>query len=783
MRSNNSRERRERKRERKGAENSQAERAQESAQESVLEQDEEDSVLDSASESLEEQDEEDEVREKIEKCWQEEGEEESTQESMSESAPEREEEVGAWESLSEREETEEGGAEVEAETQLQEEEREDLLAWMELQSEQEQDPEKELLGGKLMLPEHLSYWRDIGCEGLVKDGCQPDWIHHPPPRPRDYTRRECYIGEMHDCMLAAINAEVARGVLQIIPKEQAFYVLPVFVVRKPGKDRLILDCRELNVYIKEKHFKLSDWLVLRDNIQPGCGGVTLDFSSGFHHLGLSDELQQYLVFRYAGVYYRYVGLPFGLRSAPRLFCAAITATVNAIRMRWGLVAVAYMDDLCIMAADRDELRKAVLEIVQFCENLGWTINKEKSKMEPSTTWVYLGLEWNTVTMTVQKTTEKNTALKKTVKDHIHQAEAGAVVRVRELARLIGQLSATRPQHDEASLYLAKANRLKCQAVRSGGWEAKVTLTRALLPELHWWLRKLRENTPNSIRPFEAATTIYTDASENGWGATVRRLTNRTRWMFGWWHGKEAEVNCMRELKAVILAVERALKKRIIIEGEDIQIFTDNSNVEFNLNKKRAGWRMRPAVKAFVQWLKERRLRLRCIHVKGERNVTADALSRLSKSGDYHLKASQLQRIEKAFGVKAEVDLFATKRNRQCQRYSTVETIEPNDNDAIARDAMSIPWTGWTALIHPPIPLLSRCLSKIRNNNTTAILLCPRWRGAPWTASLRNMTVKGPMVLGKAAEVLVAGPTMAETNSSLPPGLYEASLVQGRPSPH
>jgi hypothetical protein len=78
------------------------------------------------------------------------------------------------------------------------------------------------------------------------------------------------------------------------------------------------------------------------------------------------------------------------------------------------------------------------------------------------------MHWDTVEMTVRMTTKKNTSLKRTVKRWIGWATAAKTVRAREIASLIGTLSATRPQHECASLYLAKLNRLKCVAVAAEG---------------------------------------------------------------------------------------------------------------------------------------------------------------------------------------------------------------------------------------------------------------------------------------------------------------------------
>jgi hypothetical protein len=219
-----------------------------------------------------------------------------------------------------------------------------------------------------------------------------------------------------------------------------------------------------------------------------------------------------------------------------------------------------------------------------------------------------------------------------------------------------------------------------------------------------------------------------------------------------------------------------VRKGLIVENSDVLVRSDNTNAVYNLNRKRSGWRMRRAVKSFLVWLKQRQIRIECSHIRGEENQTADSLSRLSKSGDYSLKEGVLERAETMLGEPAEVDLFARRTNRQKERYCTVEV--DNDRHVIARDAMSIRWTGWTALIHPPIPMIVRTLTKIQREGTRAIVIVPAWKGALRMERLRVMTIKGPVILGKCEELLDMGPGMRTKSAALPPGLLQAVLVQG-----
>jgi hypothetical protein len=129
------------------------------------------------------------------------------------------------------------------------------------------------------------------------------------------------------------------------------------------------------VFIKEITFKMSDWMTLKTLILPRMFAVTIDLSSAFHHLGVVPSLRRLLCFRYNNTTYRYVGLPLGLRSAPRLFCEALGATMNAVRLRWrGVTSFAYMDDVVLLHADCEYLRTSALEIVNFLRWLGWTPN-------------------------------------------------------------------------------------------------------------------------------------------------------------------------------------------------------------------------------------------------------------------------------------------------------------------------------------------------------------------------------------------------------------------------
>jgi hypothetical protein len=192
--------------------------------------------------------------------------------------------------------------------------------------------------------------------------------------------------------------------------------------------------------------------------------------------------------------------------------------------------------------------------------------------------------------------------------------------------------------------------------------------------------------------------------------------------------------------------------------------------------------MRSTVKSFMVWLTEKRIRLDCMHIPGVENTKADSLSRLSKNGDYSLRAGVLAKVERSLGVKAEIDLFAHANNTQNPIYCTPK----HDRNALqikgvqVRSAFHIQsWNHFgVVLAHPPIPLIPQTLAKIRQDRATAILITPMWAGAEWAATCRQLTVRGPVILGSCEETLQKGPTMLQKDFSLPPGTLAAWLLQG-----
>jgi hypothetical protein len=78
-----------------------------------------------------------------------------------------------------------------------------------------------------------------------------------------------------------------------------------------------------------------------------------------------EEAQPYLCFNYNSKTYYYQAMPSGISTAPRTFTLLMRQRIKAVRQRWKLAAVHYLDDLLFLHGDREYLKKATNEIVRF----------------------------------------------------------------------------------------------------------------------------------------------------------------------------------------------------------------------------------------------------------------------------------------------------------------------------------------------------------------------------------------------------------------------------------
>jgi ribonuclease HI len=487
-------------------------------------------------------------------------------------------------------------------------------------------------------------------------------------------------------------------------------------------------------------------------------------------------MRPYLAFQYSGEYFRYIGMPFGIKSAPRVFTHIMRATMTEIRKRWGISSVQYLDDLLFVHGDPVHLQRTVIQITDCLTEFGWSINWTKSQLTPTRRFVFLGILWNTETMRLEIDKDRNERLRREVRKWIRWSLRGKRVAVRQLAKLIGQLSQTRIQHIRASLFLNKMNAIKTQAVKASGWNAVFRLTTGIIGELMWWNTQLKQNKPNLIRTEGVTATMYTDASPRGWGGWIQvgEPREQKHWVVqGVWSEKMMHTSNYKEMLAVLMCLKHFLAIGILNEVRVIHLRTDNTTVMYDVNRKRAATTLVKPLQWILDLTEREDLQITASHVPGVENGIADSLSRLALSGDYQLRQEIFCRGLQELNTNVEVDLFATRQNKKIRNFVSIDS----DPQALARDAFSLEWKGFLPLIHPPIPVILRCLRKVVEERVKGVMVLPDWRGQPWNHLLQMVTIRH-VNLGNTNQVLIQGAFMARSGQLLPPGTMIMCLVDG-----
>ena len=82
---------------------------------------------------------------------------------------------------------------------------------------------------------------------------------------------------------------------------------------------------------------------------------------------------------------------FGLGPSARIFTKLMAAVIVFLRLRLGILIVAYIDDLLIQASDKQMCRLHTEITILVLQDLGYGVNFGKSALKPSKTVKHLGL--------------------------------------------------------------------------------------------------------------------------------------------------------------------------------------------------------------------------------------------------------------------------------------------------------------------------------------------------------------------------------------------------------
>ncbi len=482
--------------------------------------------------------------------------------------------------------------------------------------------------------------------------------------------------------------------------------------------------------------------MVKNMLQRGDWLIKLDLKDAYFCVPIANKHRRFLRFQWRNKTYQFQCLPFGLGQAPRDFTKIMKVPMGFLR-RLGIRLVIYLDDILVMNQNSDHLLQEGKTTCTLLENLGFVINQTKSVFQPTQVVEFLGIQIDTTRMQLSLSLEKMEAIKQACANLLQHK----TVTVRELAEVVGKLSATMQAVLTAPLHYRRLQMLKTRALlQQKSYSAMVTLTKEAQEELHWWIHYLQDWNCRAIISPGLDMVVETDASKTGWGAVCQSTE-----VSGLWTTEESKehINVL-EMKAVTLALQILLRNS---QGLHVHLSIDNQTVVANINKMGSprSEQLTAVAKALWDYCLNRQVLLSAEHLPGVKNIRADRLSRKKpESSDWKLDPQTFQCLMKAWAP-CHYDLFASRQNTQLDNYVSWRP----DPGAAATDAFLMKWTDGLNYAFPPFCMIARCLAKLRREESELILITPVWNTQPWYPDLLELSCKDPILLPPLKHLLLS----------------------------
>ncbi|KAA6392309.1 MAG: hypothetical protein EZS28_012169, partial [Streblomastix strix] len=292
-----------------------------------------------------------------------------------------------------------------------------------------------------------------------------------------------------------------------------------------------IDCR---LPIQNTRFERGE-----TNDQTRILGTSLDISSAFHHLIVQTKSQSYLAFEFQNNYYIYMARQFGTKHSPIYFATAKEQKMQQIRIKTEIRIINYVDDILLHHQNKEYLRNITQKVVVTLKYFGFTMNTEKIQTGLNQTVIFLGWEWNLANATVKTNKKKHLLLLHNLYNMRRWIKSGTEIKVKQSAKLIQKINYLRLYFQEASLLLNIMDHQKAQVAKLRGCNTIMIMNKTAIPDINWWIAKLRANIPAQLIQIPPQMTMTTDAAPSEWGSTLEKEPEMIAMAHGTWNKRQA----------------------------------------------------------------------------------------------------------------------------------------------------------------------------------------------------------------------------------------------------
>ena len=441
------------------------------------------------------------------------------------------------------------------------------------------------------------------------------------------------VRELPSLVVEHLAAELRAGrILGPLPPHLAklCQVSPIGLIPKPhqpGRYRLIVDLSSPHgesVYdaipVDPCHMHYSsvlDAAALVRHLGRGTVLAKIDLLHAYRIIPVHSDDHPLLGIKWEQDTFIDTALPFGLRSAPKIFSAFADALAWTMRQRGIIWQLHYLDDFLFLGSPKSaDCASALRQAIDTCKLLGVPVAAHKTE-GPSTCLTFLGIHIDTVAMCLSLAEDKLAW----IKSMVLQWRSRRTATKRELQSLIGHLSHAAIVVLPGRTFLRRMIDLMKVAKLP---HHHIRLTADFRSDLQWWASFLPGWNGRSIMPQPEPThTVMSDAS-GSWGCGAVSDSGaffQVQWTQSW-----AQVNiAVKEMLPVVIAVAiwgQSWEQSMLL------VRSDNMSVVHALSAGTAkDSQLMHLLRCLHFFTASYQIGLFAKHIAGVANSAADALSR------------------------------------------------------------------------------------------------------------------------------------------------------------
>ncbi len=586
------------------------------------------------------------------------------------------------------------------------------------------------------LREHASFWRTFVRSSVVMqwidEGYSVCWGPSGPPPSIRLPNHSSVLAhsDFVDTAVAALLAACAARER----RTPAHCSLPLMVDSSKEKKRLIWNGKWLNSFLVFDKFKYEELSRFVETLFPGDALFYWDYKSGYYHVELHESSRQYIGFEWAGRFYEYCALPFGLAPA----CLVFTKINKELVGKWrgeGKRIHPYVDDFCVAVRAPSLLCPAALGVMRSMlrdvERAGWVIEPAKSQLYLSRSLVHVGVGIDLVSGFFF-ISEKAWAKLQSCISQIRSARRGRVP-----LRLLGRFTGLVISHwfvlgHVCRIFTRYTYGFITAQLELGGWSRHVEFSQEVLSELEFFQHCDRSRFYRAIWEPQSAflflqESVHSDASDIGWGAWLAGVGDRPV--------LEAQSYLLMEdrdtssLRRELLGAEGSLLSfENVLRSRRVVLVCDNMGLGFVM----FGGSRIPACHEIVVrifwWCLKHSVILETRWVPREEAVRADLLSKIRDHDDWMLNPRLFRSGPDRRWGPHTFDRFASNLNALLERFNSARYCPGTSGvDSFAQSD----WREFNNWCNPPFRLLGRLLLFLQEVRAAATITFPVWQKQSW----------------------------------------------------